>query len=303
MVERVLIAGGTGMIGDALSKLLISKGHEVVVLSRKPSSGAAASPRTFHWDPATGTIDAAAFDGVTAVVNLAGASIGKLPWNRAYKNELISSRIDATRTLVMHINALEAKPKVLLSGSASGWYGDAGDTLADETAPAGGGFLAKLCTDWEAEAAAVDPSVRLVLLRTGIVFSKRGGALGRLLPLIRLGVGGNLGSGKQWWPWISLTDEVRAIAHLIESESASGAFNLCAPEAARVSQIVSALAKSAGRPAVVPAPAFALRLALGEAADEMLLSSQHLSSQKLVAAGFNFEHPTLEAVSSWVLES
>jgi len=296
---RVVIAGGSGLIGTELVRVLRARGDEPVILGRTAGEGRVV------WNPATGSIPTDVIASADAVVNLAGASIGRLPWTKAYLGKLVSSRLQATNTLVSAINAAVAEgagPKVFVSGSASGWYGSVGSQLLTEEAPAGTGFLASLCEVWEAEAAKVTPQVRLVLARTGIVLSRSGGALGRLLGLIKIGAGGPLGNGKQFWPIITLTDEARAIAHLIHTDSATGAFNLCAPEQANVGEIVGTLARKLGRPAALPAPAFALRLALGIAADEMLLSSQRLSSQKLVATGFVFEHPSLDSACAWVLQ-
>lgn len=296
---RVVVAGGSGLIGAELVRLLQEAGDEVTVLSRSARANGA------QWNPAAGFVPAEVVENCDAVVNLAGASIGRLPWTKRYQSEIIQSRLQSTKTLVNAINAAKAKgvgPSVFISGSASGWYGSQGAQALTEDAPAGTGFLASLCAVWEAEAAKVEPAVRLVLARTGIVFSKRGGALSRLLPLIKLGLGGPLGNGKQWWPFITVTDEAQALVHLVHTESASGAFNLSAPEQANVKQIVSALATKLHRPALVPAPAFALRLALGLAADEMLLSSQRMDSSKLQSTGFSFEHPTLESAAAWVIQ-
>jgi uncharacterized protein (TIGR01777 family) len=238
---------------------------------------------------------------IDAVVNMAGATTGKLPWTKTYKQEIVQSRLDSTKTLVSAMNAATKKPKVFVSGSASGFYGDSGDSVLNESDPKGKGFLADLAAQWEAEAGKVDSSVRLILARTTMVMSRKLGALGRLLPLVKLGVGGPLGPGKQWWAWISVQDEAGAILHLIDSPTASGPFNLTAPEPATCKQLVAALGKELHRPTIIPVPAFALRLAFGEGADELLLCSQNMSAQKLLDSGYKFRHPTLQSAARWVV--
>jgi uncharacterized protein (TIGR01777 family) len=194
------------------------------------------------------------------------------------------------------------RPKVLVSGSASGFYGDTGEKVLLESAPKGTGFLSDLAHQWEQEALKAPTDVRVVLARTTMVMSRKLGALGRLLPLIKLGIGGPLGSGKQWWAWISLPDEAAAIIHLINTPSASGAYNLTAPEPATCGQIVKALAKDLNRPSLIPVPAFALKTLIGEAATELLLCSQNMSAERLLGTGFKFQHPTLKAASAWVTQ-
>jgi uncharacterized protein (TIGR01777 family) len=266
-------------------------------LVRRPANG----PDEIQWDPSTGTLPANALDGIDAVVNMAGATTGKLPWTKAYKREIVESRLGSTRTLVNAINAAAVKPKAFVSGSASGFYGDTMGQALSESAPNGKGFLAELSAQWEAEAAKVSPDVRLILARTTMVMSRKLGALGRLLPLVKMGVGGSLGPGNQWWAWISVVDEAGAILHLIDSPEASGPYNLTAPEPATCAQIVKALAKELHRPAFVPVPSFALRLAFGEGADELLLCSQNMSAQKLIDSGYKFVHPTLQQAAKWVV--
>jgi uncharacterized protein (TIGR01777 family) len=239
---------------------------------------------------------------VDAVVNMAGATTGKIPWTRKYKREIVDSRINSTRTLVTAMAAAKNPPKVFVSGSASGIYGDCGNQLLTEESPKGTGFLSDLASEWEQEALKAPAGVRVILARTTMVMSKQLGALGRLIPLIKLGIGGPLGNGKQWWAWISQVDEARAILHLINTPGARGAFNLTAPEPATCGQIVKSLAKQLKRPSIVPVPAFALKLILGEAATELLLCSQNMSAEKLLATGFKFEHDQLERATAWVLE-
>lgn len=294
---RVLISGASGLVGSEVARQLTASGHEPIRLVRR----SAKSSDEIQWDPATGSLPADLMDTIDAVVNMAGATTGKIPWTKTYKKEIVSSRIDSTRTLVNAMAAAKNPPKVFVSGSASGFYGDCGDKILTEESPKGTGFLSDLASQWEQEALKAPKGVRVVLARTTMVMSRELGALGRLLPLIKLGVGGALGSGKQWWAWISQVDEAAAIIHLINTPSASGAFNLTAPEAATCKDIVVALAKQLKRPALIPVPAFALKLFIGEAATELLLCSQNMSAQKLIETGFKFTHPKLDQAAAWVV--
>lgn len=293
---RVLISGASGLIGTELSARLKNQGHEVVHLVRRE----ARNDHEISWAPGQKPLEVGVIDNFDAVVNLAGATTGKLPWTKKYMRELISSRIDSTNTLVEAMQRAAKKPKVFVSGSASGFYGDTGTKTAVETDPKGTGFLSDLAAEWEAAALRAPSEVRVVLVRTTMVLSRKLGALGRLIPLIKAGLGGPLASGKQWWDWISLPDEARAIIHLINTEDASGAYNLTAPQSATCRELVSALAKAFNRPAIVPVPAFALRLAFGLGADELLICNQKLSADKLLETGFVFEHPTLAEAMAWV---
>jgi uncharacterized protein (TIGR01777 family) len=254
-----------------------------------------------EWQPDRGYIQPETMVGIDAVVNLAGATTGKLPWTKKYKEELVWSRVRATELLVQAMDEVKAKPSVLVSGSASGFYGDTFDDNKVETDAKGTGFLSDLANAWEQAALKAPKKVRVVLVRTTMVMSRRKGALGRLLPLLKLGVAGPLGPGKQWWAWISLPDEAAAIIHLIDKKDATGAFNLTAPEPATCEQIIDALGKAMRRPTLIPVPSFALRLAFGEGADELLICSQKLSADKLLASGFNFQHPTLDSAARWVV--
>jgi uncharacterized protein (TIGR01777 family) len=292
---KVLISGASGLIGTELNLQLKAQGHQVVRLVRRPAKSA----EELSWNPGKAPLDPASLSDIDAVINLAGATTGKIPWTKKYEKELIASRLDSTRTLVDAINACPNPPRVLISGSASGIYGDQGDAWLDESSPKGEGFLADLAYQWE-EAAKL-ARTRVVLVRTTMVMSKKLGALGKLLPLIKLGVGGALGSGKQWWAWISLEDEARAIIHLIETESASGAYNLTAPEPATCEQIIKELGRQLHRPTLIKVPAFAMRLLIGKAADELLLCSQKMKSHRLEKTGFVFKHPTLTESVGYVL--
>lgn len=293
---RVLISGASGLIGTELSARLKNQGHDVVHLVRRE----ALNGSEISWAPGLKPLELGVIDGFDAVVNLAGATTGKLPWTKKYMRELISSRIDSTNTLVEAMQRATKKPKVFVSGSASGFYGDTGTKTAVETDPKGTGFLSDLAAEWEAAALRAPSEVRVVLVRTTMVLSRKLGALGRLIPLVKAGIGGPLASGNQWWDWISLPDEARAIIHLINTEDASGAYNLTAPQSATCRELVQALAKAFNRPAFLPVPAFALRLAFGLGADELLICNQKLSAEKLLATGFEFEHPTLEQAMAWV---
>ncbi|MEY4310198.1 MAG: hypothetical protein RLZ71_124 [Actinomycetota bacterium] len=278
---RVLISGYTGLIGTEVARQLRAAGHEAIKLERNEPNLAAL------------------IETVDAVVNLAGATTGKIPWTKKYMEEIVSSRLETTRNLVAAINGAKRKPKVLVSGSASGFYGDCGDALLTEESPKGTGFLSDLAAQWEAEA--TKANTRVVLVRTTMVMSRAKGALGKLLPLIRLGIGGPLGSGKQWWAFISLQDEAAAIIHLINNEKTSGAYNITAPEPATCAQIVKSLAKGLHRPAILQVPNFAMKLLIGEAAVELLLCSQNMSAEKLLDTGFKFSHPTLRSAVDYVL--
>lgn len=278
---RVLISGYTGLVGTEVARQLREAGHEAIKLERNEPNLA-------------GLIET-----VDAVVNLAGATTGKIPWTKKYKEEIFSSRIETTKKIVNAINSAKKKPKVLVSGSASGFYGDCGDEWLDETSPKGTGFLSDLAALWESEALKAD--TRVVLARTTMVMSRAKGALGKLLPLIKFGIGGPLGSGKQWWAFISLQDEAAAIIHLINTPNAIGAYNLTAPEPATCAQIVKSLARGLRRPAILKVPAFAMKLLIGEAAVELLLCSQKMKADRLIATGFTFSQPTLEQASAYVL--
>ena len=294
---RVLISGASGLIATELKVQLKRLGHEPVSLVRRE----ARNTSEVAWDPATGYLQEGIIETVDAVVNLAGATTGKIPWTKKYKEEIVASRLNSTKTLVDAINGASKKPKVLVSGSASGFYGDCGDTELGEASPKGTGFLSDLAAQWETEAQKAEKSTRVVLLRTTMVMSRKLGALGKLLPLIKAGIGGPLGNGRQWWAWISVVDEARAIIHLIENENCSGAYNITAPEPATCAQIVKSLAKGLRRPALLPVPSFAMKLLIGEAATELLLCSQKMTATRLVESGFVFEHPDLDSAVKYVL--
>lgn len=294
----VAIAGASGLVGTALAERLQDAGHRVVRL-RRPGRNIAADGPT--WDPAHGTIDDGALDGCDAVVNLAGASIGDGRWTKRRKRLLRDSRIDATRLLVDAMATMERRPRVLVSASAVGFYGDRGDDRLIESDARGRGFLAELAADWEAEAqAAEDLGVRVVTPRFGVILDRDAEALRRMMLPIRLGVGGPLGNGRQWMPWVTLADVTRAIEFFLTHE-VHGAVNVVAPGEERNRTFTKALARRLHRPAILPAPGFALRLLLGQAADELLLASTRAEPARLTEAGFTFVHPDLASALPAVL--
>ena len=286
---RVAITGSSGLIGTALAAHLEADGNEVVRLRR-----AEAKRRGHYWNPAQGWIAPDALEGCDAVVHLAGASIGEGRWTATRKRMLRSSRIEATRLLVAHLGSMARPPSVLVSGSAVGFYGDRGDEVLTEDSARGSGFLAELCEDWEREARGAEAhGIRVATPRFGVVLARHGGALPRMVLPMRLGAGGRLGNGQQWMPWVTLRDAVRALEFLVTHE-VRGPFNVVAPEVVMNADFTKALARQLHRPALFPAPAFALRLLLGQAADELLLASQRVTSKRLEAAAFAFEDATLE---------
>ncbi|MFD5251092.1 TIGR01777 family oxidoreductase [Amycolatopsis sp. NPDC058340] len=286
---RVLIAGASGLIGTSLTTRLRRSGHEVVRLVRREER--AADER--RWDPPAGEIADGALDGVDAVVNLAGAPLLPGRWSAARKQVLLDSRVEPTEVLAEAV--AEHGIPVLVNASAVGYYGDPGPSLVDESSPAGRGFLAGLCTAWEgATESAATAGARVVRIRTGLVLARKGGLLDVLRPLFRLGLGGKLGDGKQYMPWISLDDEVGAIVFALENESLSGAVNLSGPQPATNAAFTKALARAVHRPAIWQVPGFAMKIALGQAAEEMALFGQRAMPRALEEAGYAFRHPTLE---------
>ena len=294
-IMRIVIAGASGLIGTHLSDVLRQAGHEVVTLVRR----APASAAELGWDPAARRLDPAALEGTGAVINLSGAGIGDRPWTRRRIQELFRSRLDATGTLTQAMHQLDVPPRTFISQSASGYYGDAGSVVLREGAGAGTGILSRLCLDWEAAAHAAPPGVRVVTPRTGVVFSRSGGALGRLLPLLRCGVGGPLGHGRQYWPWITLPDVSSAFQFLLHSRH-QGPVNVCAPESADVNSLVASLAAALHRPAVLRVPSPALRLVMGKLADELLLPSQRMEPALLAGGGFGWQHPSVARAAAWI---
>lgn len=298
---KIAITGATGLIGRALSSSLVADGHEVVPVVRKPSS---ANPNAIEWNPQAGTIEAAKFESVDGVVHLAGAGIGDRRWSDAYKREILESRTRGTELLARTLTSLDTPPSVMVSGSAIGYYGDTGDTAVDESAPAADDFLAKVCVDWEAAATpAIDAGIRVPFLRTGIVLSTDGGALAKMLPLFRFGLGGKMGSGRQWWSWISMADEVAAIRWLLEHDI-HGPVNATAPNPVTNEDFTKALGSAMHRPTFAAVPSFGPKLLLGsELADALLFTSARVLPAALSASGFTFAHPTIGDALADVLSS
>jgi uncharacterized protein (TIGR01777 family) len=290
---RVLISGSSGMVGSAVSRLLSENGYTVSRLLRQHSKATILDQNVdgdVRWDPVADDFDAQAAESADAVVHLAGASIGGGRWTKSRKALLRSSRVEATRHLVNSLAALSAKPKVFVGVSAIGYYGDRRDEkLTDHSGP-GSDFLAQICKDWERESnRAADFGARVVILRFGIILSTRGGALPRMLMPIKMFVGGKLGSGQQWMSWISLDDVAGIIRYALENEAIRGPINTVSPNAIRNVDFIKKAARAVHRQAIFPAPAFALRLALGEVADGLLLSSQRVLPEKLRALGYEFQ--------------
>ncbi|MET3719752.1 MULTISPECIES: TIGR01777 family oxidoreductase [unclassified Arthrobacter] len=292
---HIVIAGASGLIGTELSATLRAAGHEVVSLVRREPSSAA----EVRWDPAAQRLDPAVLAGAGAVINLSGAGIGDRPWTRRRIKELLSSRLGATRTLTESMGKLDDPPRAFISQSGADFYGDSGSAQLREDASPGSGILAQICVEWEAAAHQAPAGVRVVTPRTGIVLSRSGGSMGRLLPLLRLGVGGPLGNGRQYWPWITLPDVASAFEFLAGSDI-RGPVNLCAPQEADVNALIAALASALHRPAFFRVPAPVLRLVLGKMADELLLSGQRMEPAVLEAAGFRWQHPALAEAAAWV---
>jgi uncharacterized protein len=290
---RIVITGGTGLIGSAVAREMGSAGHEVVVLTRDPSRAGPLPPNTraVQWDGRTAGDWAKLLDGDTVIVHLAGDSVAAGRWTEEKKRRIRDSRVESGRAVLAAVRQAKAKPRALLQGSAVGYYGDAGDAVVSELHPPGKDFLARVCVEWEASTAEVAAmGVRRPVLRTGIVLSDRGGALPRMALPFRMLAGGPLGNGRQWFPWIHEADEVGAIRFLIEREDVDGPFNLTAPAPLTNRDLSRALGQVLHRPSFAPAPGFALRLLLGEMADA-LLHGQRAVPRRLLDLGYVFRYP------------
>ncbi|MFJ9730537.1 TIGR01777 family oxidoreductase [Streptomyces sp. NPDC101171] len=288
--SRIAVAGASGLIGSALMRSLTADGHEVVRLVRRAPRGG----DEVRWDPERQQVDAAGLAGCDAVVNLAGAGIGDRRWTPEYKRLIRDSRVLGTAALAEAVASLDTPPRVYVSGSAMGIYGDTGDRAVDEDAPPGDGFLPSLCVEWEEAAAPVqEAGVRTVFLRTGLVVARGGGAWGRLFPLFKAGLGGRLGSGRQYWSYIALHDEVAAIRHLIDDGTASGPYNLTAPQPLTNREVTEAMGRVLHRPTLFAVPEPVLRAALGEMAGDVL-GSQRVLPKRLLESGFTFAFPGIE---------
>ncbi len=286
----VAITGASGLIGTALTASLNAEGTDVIRLVRRPAT----APDEVSWDPVKRTVDTAALaeKSITAVVHLAGAGVGDRRWNAEYRKLILSSRVDGTAAIAQSVAELPGNP-VLISGSAIGYYGDTGTEIVDESGPLGDTFLAHVVRDWEA---AADPARRagrrVACIRTGLVADSEGGAFGKMIPIFRKGIGGRIGSGKQWWSFISIADEVGAIKFCIANDI-EGPVNLVAPKPVTNAEATKALAALLDKPAVLPVPKFALRVALGGFAQEVTMS-QGVAPEVLTKAGFQWQHPTIE---------
>jgi uncharacterized protein (TIGR01777 family) len=288
---KIVISGASGFLGSALVPALRAAGHDVRRLVRRVPSSSDEIP----WNPARSDLAPAALAGTEAIINLAGENVGAR-WTAARRERILRSRVDATRTLVAAAKQLSPAPLVFLSASAVGFYGDRGDELLDESSAMGHGFLPEVCLAWETHAeAAARAGIRTVFLRFSTILDAKGGALARMLPLFRLGLGGRLGSGTQWMSWVSLPDTLGAIQHALVTPACGGPVNIVAPDPVPNATFTATLAHVLRRPAFLPAPAWALRLAFGRMADEALLSSLRAQPAALRRTGYAFQHPTLEA--------
>lgn len=287
----VAVSGSTGLIGSAVVDALRREGAHVRRLVRF----APTASDQVHWDPASGVLDLEGLRGVEAVVHLAGEGIQERRWTPEQKRRIRDSRVDATALLASGLAGLDPRPRVLLSGSAIGFYGDGGDEELDENHAAGDGFLADVALQWEAACApAAEAGIRVVQLRTGVVLTPNGGALAKQLPLFRLGLGGRIGNGRQWFSWISLPDEVGSILHLLDAD-VSGPVNLTAPEPVTNAAFARTLGRALHRPAILPIPSFGPKLVFGtELVESLLLSSARVLPRRLTDSGYAFRHPTLD---------
>ena len=291
---KIVVAGGSGFLGEPLVARFRERGDQVDVLSRSASKG-------LEWHPPAQGAWSAQVAAADVVVNLAGENIGDGRWTAERKKRLIASRLDATRALVAAMQSQPSKQRTFVSASATGWYGDRGDETLDESAARGTGFLSDLTQEWESAARAAEPVARVVIPRFGVVLEKSGGALAKMLPPFRLGAGGPLGSGRQWMPWVDREDALRFVLWAIDTPAARGVYNVSAPEPVRNRDFTKELGRALHRPAVLPAPAFALRLAFGEMADEALLGGQRVVPARAMAEGFAFRYPRLGEALAHIL--
>lgn len=288
---RIAVSGSSGLVGTAVKPALLEAGHEVVPLVRRPPE---AGERAIRWDPSAGSIDAGGLEGFDAVIHLAGENIGSGRWTDARKAAIRTSRVKGTNLLCRAIAGLSNPPRTLVCASAIGYYGDRGETALTEDSPAGTGFLPEVCREWEAASErAVRKGVRVVTLRIGVVLTPKGGALQRMLPLFRAGLGGVLGSGRQYVSWIALDDLPGIVLHALTREELRGPVNAVAPRPVTNRELTEALGKLLSRPTLLPVPAFALRLALGEMADALLLSGCRVVCRRLDETGYRFRYPEI----------
>ncbi|MFQ5639498.1 MAG: TIGR01777 family oxidoreductase [bacterium] len=296
---KILVTGGKGLVGSALLPFLRTGGHDVINLTRGQVEKSCCD---YHWNPGKQELDPAALDGVEAVVHLAGENIAGGRWTQTKKAKIRDSRVQGTRFLSQKLAGHDRPPKVFVCASAIGFYGDLGQEVLTEDSPPGNSFLSEVCKEWEAATQpAVEKGIRVVNLRIGVVLTPKGGALAKMLTPFKLGVGGVMGSGEQYWSWISIDDVVGAIHHAIMTESLSGPVNAVAPNPVTNREFTKALGRVLSRPTVFPMPAFAARAALGEMADELLLASTRVQSAKLNASGYAFRYSNLEEALRHVL--
>lgn len=288
---KIIVTGATGLIGTALVSKLRAAGHHVVRLVRKEPLG----DSDVLWDPNAGKLDPMPLEGLDAAVHLAGENIAGARWNEAVKKKIHDSRVNGTRLLAETLARLKTPPRTLVCASAIGFYGDRGDEVLTEESPRGSGFLADVCADWEEAAAQAEKKgVRRVSLRIGVVLSPDGGALRKMLPPFRMGLGGVIGSGRQYWSWVSIEDVTGVILHALNTPSLKGPVNTVAPQPPTNAEFTRTLGRVLGRPTVFPMPAFVARLALGEMADALLLASARVVPARLKASGYSFRHADLE---------
>lgn len=298
---RIAITGASGFLGSALVPYLLGRDHEITPLVR---SRERATEGAVFWDPLEGGVEAGALDGHDAFIHLAGDNIASGRWTERKRRRIRDSRVIGTRSLATIAKSLEAPPRVFVSASAIGFYGDRGDEILTEDSAPGDGFLAEVCRDWEdATRPARDADIRVVSLRFGILLDKSGGTLAKLLPPFKLGAGGRIGTGEQYMSWLTIDDTLRAVHHALMNEEVSGPVNVVSPHPVTNLEFTKTLGQVLGRPTVLPVPAFAARVALGKMADELLLASQRVKPQRLLDSGFEFEHPELGEALQHVLKS
>lgn len=296
---RIVIAGGSGFIGEPLARRLLARGDDVAVLTRNPSKVEAGRP--LLWDGRTQGAWADEVATADAVVNLAGENIGDGRWTAERKRRLVASRLDATGAIVEALRRDPVRRRTMVSFSAVGFYGDRKDEELDERSPRGAGFLAELVEKWEGAAREAEPLARLVILRFGVVLARGGGALAKMLLPFRLGAGGPIGSGAQWMSWIDRDDAVAMVLWALDEERAHGVYNATSPRPVRNRDFTRALGRAVHRPAIVPAPAFALRIAFGQMAEETLIGGQHVLPRRAEEEGFTFAHPSIDAALTHAL--
>lgn len=299
---KIIVTGASGLVGSSLVPSLLGRGHEVTQLVRRKSKGATGGVREVEWQPGSGEIDAAALEGHDAAVHLAGENIAGGRWTEERKRRIRDSRVQGTRLLAETLAKLNSKPRALVSASAIGYYGDRGAETLTEQSAAGTGFLPEVCREWEAATQpAVEAGIRTALLRFGLILSAEGGALAKMLLPFKLGVGGKVGDGKQFYSWVTLTDVIDIIHFTLANENLGGAINVVAPEPATNAEFTRALGQALNRPTIFPVPAFGARLAFGEMADALLLASERVVPERLQAAGYKFKYPALDGALRHVL--